>query len=75
MLWAALYHEDARKIPGTLTLVTGIGLWLYEINRNIASGGADTEVLSPGFPVILLVLCFLVYWTSDWVVRRLEPQG
>ncbi len=75
VLWAALYHEDARKIPGTLTLVTGIGLWLYEINRNIASGGADTEVLSPGFPVILLVLCFLVYWTSDWVVRRLEPQG
>ncbi len=75
VLWAALYHEGAHKIPGTLTLATGIGLWLYEIIRNIVSGGADTEVLSPGFPMILLVLCFVVYWTSDWVVRRLASNG
>lgn len=75
VLWAALYHKDARKIPGTLTLATGIGLWLYEISRNIVSGGADTDVLSPGFPVILLLMCVLVYWSSDWVVRRLETHG
>ncbi len=74
VLWAALYHKDARKLPGTLTLAVGVGLWLYEIGRNLASGGTDTEVLSPGFPVVLLVLCVLVYWASDWVVRRLPSQ-
>ena len=75
VLWAALYHKEAHPVPGTLTLAAGIGLWLYEITRNIASGGTDTEVLSPGFPVILLMLCFLVYWTSHWVVRRFETRG
>ena len=55
VLTAALYQKETRNLPGVLTLATGIGLWFYEIGRNVAMGSAGEEVLSPGFPVILLV--------------------
>ena len=72
VLFAALYHEDARRLPGVLTIGTGIALWLYEIAGTLMAQEAGGEVLSPGFPAILFVLCVLVYFGSDRIVRLLE---
>ena len=72
VLFAALYHEDARRLPGVMTIGTGIALWLYEIAGTIMAPEAGGEVLSPGFPAILFALCVLVYFGSDRIVRLLE---
>lgn len=69
VLFAALYHEDARKLPGVLTIGTGIALWLYEIVGKILSVDNGGEVLSPGFPAILFALCVVVYITTDRIIR------
>ena len=75
VLGAALYQKETRKLPGVLTLATGIALWFYEIGRNIIADTAGEEVLSPGFPVILLALSFFVYGVSDWLVKRYEARS
>jgi len=72
VLFAALYHKDTRKLPGVLTLATGIGLWVYEIAGNVTAEGPGQEVLSPGFPAVLFVLCILVYGLTDWLVKLYE---
>ena len=71
-LLAALYQKRTHPLPGTLTLAFGIGFWFYEIGSNIASGGTETEVLSPGFPVIQLVSSIAIYWVTDLLVRRFD---
>ena len=75
VLGAALYQKETRNLPGVLTLASGIALWFYEIARNVGADGSGEEVLSPGFPAILLVLSFLIYWISDWVVKFYEARG
>ena len=72
MLFAALYHKDARRLPGVLTIGTGIMLWLYEIAGTIMAADTDGEVLSPGFPAVLFGICIVVYLGSDRIVRLLE---
>ena len=72
VLFAALYHKDAHRLPGVLTIGTGIGLWLYEIIGTIMASNADGEVLSPGFPAILFGLCVAVYFGSDRIIRLIE---
>lgn len=72
VLFAALYHKDARKLPGVLTIGTGIALWLYEIIGKILSDDTGGDVLSPGFPAILFVLCIVVYLFTDRIIRLLE---
>lgn len=72
VLFAALYHKDARKLPGVLTIGTGIALWLYEIIGKILSDDTGGDVLSPGFPAILFVLCIVVYLSTDRIIRLLE---
>lgn len=75
VLLAALYHKDTRPLPGVLTLATGMGLWLYEIVRNITADDSGQEVLSPGFPVVLFVLSFLIYGVTDWLVKQNERRA
>ena len=72
VLFAALYHEKAHKLPGVLTIGTGIVLWLYEIIGTIMAADTDGEVLSPGFPYILFGLCIAVYIGTDQIMRLLE---
>ena len=72
VLFAALYHKDARRLPGVLTIGTGIALWLYEIIGTIVAGDAGGEILSPGFPAFLFVLCIVVYMGTDRIVRHFE---
>ena len=72
VLFAALYHDDARKLPGVLTIGTGIALWLYEIIGKVLSNDTGGDVLSPGFPAILFVLCIAVYVSSDRIIRLFE---
>lgn len=72
LLTAALYQKETRPLPGILTLATGIGLWLYQMVGAIRLGDPEAEILSPGFPVILLVLSFLIYGVTDWAVKRSE---
>ncbi|MDH3440919.1 MAG: hypothetical protein OEM63_09215 [Gammaproteobacteria bacterium] len=72
VLFAALYHEDARKLPGVLTIGTGIALWLYEIVGKILSDDTGGDVLSPGFPAILFLLCIIVYVATDRIIRMIE---
>jgi len=72
VLFAALYHKDARKLPGVLTIGTGIALWLYEIIGKILSDDTGGDVLSPGFPAILFVLCIVVYVVTDRIIRLFE---
>ena len=72
VLFAALYHEKAHKLPGVLTIGTGIALWLYEIVGTIRTADSDGEVLSPGFPYILFGLCIAVYIGTDQIMRIVE---
>ncbi|MDH5345086.1 MAG: hypothetical protein OEW59_04920 [Gammaproteobacteria bacterium] len=70
VLWAALYQEKTHPLPGALTLAFGIGFWFYEVAGNIASGGNEAEVLSPGFPIIQLASSIAIYWGADLLARR-----
>lgn len=72
VLTAALYQKETRPLPAILTLATGIGLWVFELSSNIAANDSGGEVLSPGFPVILLVLSILIYGITDWLVKRVQ---
>ena len=69
VLLAALYQEDTKPLAGVLTLGAGIAIWIYEVSGNIAARGADADVLSPGFPAILLGTCFVIYFVTDRLVR------
>jgi len=73
VLLAALYHKNARPLAGVLTLATGIGLWMYEIGRNIADDTGE-EVLSPGFPIVLFALSFAVYGVTHFAVTALRRE-
>lgn len=75
VLLAALYQKETHKLPGMLTLAFGISLWLYEIVSNVTASDSEGEVLSPGFPVILLVLSFVVYGATDWAVKKYEARN
>jgi Na+/proline symporter len=70
LLTAALYQKETRPLPAILTLGTGIGLWLYQMISAIRAGDPEADVLSPGFPAILLVLSFVIYGVTDWAVKR-----
>ena len=70
-----MYHKDTRPLPGVLTLVTGMCLWFYEIVRNVSADDSGQEVLSPGFPVVLFVLSFLIYGVTDWLVKQYERRA
>ena len=74
VLLAALYQEDTKPLAGVLTLGAGIAIWIYEISGNIAAHGADAEVLSPGFPTILLATCFVIYFVTDRLVMWHEAR-
>ncbi len=74
VLGAALYQKDTRKLPGILTLAAGIGLWFYEIARNVSADSAGEEVLSPGFPIVLLLLSFAIYGITDRLIRLFETR-
>ncbi len=73
LLTAALYQKETRALPGIVTLATGIMLWLIQMVGAIRSSDPEAEIFSPGFPLILLVLSFLIYGVTDWLVKRLAP--
>jgi Na+/proline symporter len=75
LLTAALYQKETRALPGILTLATGIALWLYQMIGAIRAGDPEAEIFSPGFPLMLLVLSFVIYGVSDWIVKRTERRG
>jgi SSS family solute:Na+ symporter len=70
LLTAALYQKETHPLPAILTLGTGIALWLYQMVGAIRAGDPEADILSPGFPLILLVLSFVIYGVSDWLVKR-----
>jgi len=70
LLTAALYQKETHPLPAVLTLSTGIGLWLYQMIGAIRAGDPEADILSPGFPLILLILSFVIYGVTDWAVKR-----
>jgi SSS family solute:Na+ symporter len=75
VLTAALYQRETRPLPAILTLGLGIGLWLFEIVSNIVGSGASDKVLTPGFPVVMLLGSILVYVVSDQMVKFFEKRS
>jgi Na+/proline symporter len=71
LLTAALFQKDVRRLPAIITLGAGFGIWLFEILRNVFSGGSGGEVILPGFPAMLLVGSIILYTVTDWLVKRL----
>lgn len=74
LLTAALYQKETRPLPAVLTLATGITLWLIQMIGTIRAGDPEAEIFSPGFPLILLVLSFVIYGVTDWLVKRFSPR-
>lgn len=74
LLTAALYQKETRALPGIVTLAMGITLWLIQMVGAIRSSDPEAEIFSPGFPLILLVLSFVIYGVTDWLVNRLAPR-
>lgn len=70
LLTAALYQKNTHPLPGILTLATGISLWMVQMIGTIRAGDPEAEIFSPGFPVLLLVLSFVVYGVTDLIVKR-----
>ncbi len=75
LLTAALYQKNTHPLPGILTLATGISLWMIQMIGTIRAGDPEAEIFSPGFPVILLVLSFVVYGVTDFIVKRITPAA
>jgi len=75
LLTAALYQRETRPLPAILTLGLGIGLWLFEIVSNIVGSGVSDKVLTPGFPVVMLLGSILVYVVSDQALKFFEKRS
>lgn len=74
LLTAALYQRETRPLPAILTLGLGIGFWTFEIVSNVLGSGASDKVLTPGFPVVMLLGSIIVYVVSDQGVKAYEKH-
>jgi len=69
LLTAALYQRETHALPAILTLGAGIALWLFEVFSNALGSNASERLLTPGFPVVILVASILIYLVSDRLVK------